>query len=336
MVLNDDIVNKYNSAATICGKVFNQIKTCIIEQNERDIRTLTTYGNNLILEELNTIYKKETNKHIAFPVSISLNNCISNYIYDYSNIHSEYNTIKDSDVIKIELGVSICGYIALLTETFMINESNEIKKIIHFLNKIQKDITKLIKHEETADEMRIHIESKCTNNKVFPIENCMSYQNDVGNMYTDESKYMILNYCKYYDMDDYLISPENINYEFEEDDVYTIDLSVIPIREESDDIKYKTDSNSHIYRFNEYNYALKLKNSRAFYNEVKKNHENYAFELNPYLNVIKNKIGMTECINNNILDKLHIKYVKPDTIPVITKKFTIIVGKNNSTVLKYM
>jgi len=147
---------------------------------------------------------------------------------------------------------------------------------------------------------------------------------------------MILNYCKYYDMDDYLISPENINYEFEEDDVYTIDLSVIPIREESDDIKYKTDSNSHIYRFNEYNYALKLKNSRAFYNEVKKNHENYAFELNPYLNVIKNKIGMTECINNNILDKLHIKYVKPDTIPVITKKFTIIVGKNNSTVLKYM
>lgn len=337
MVLNDEIINKYNSAANICGKVFNKIKQYIFEQNERNVGKLSIYGNNLILEELNLIYKKDTDKHIAFPVSISLNNCISNYIYDYSNVNSEYNTIKDSDVIKIELGASVCGCVAILTETFMINESTEIKKIIHFLNKIQKDITKLIKHEQTADDIRIYIESKSTSNNVFPVENCISHQQDMGHLYTDESKYMILNYCKYYDMDDYLISPENINYEFEEDDVYTIDLSVIPTREDNNeiDIKYKCDSNHHIYRFNEYNYSLKLKNSRVFYNEVKKKHENYAFEIEPYLDNIKNKIGIMECVNNNILEKLPIKYVKPDCIPVITKKFTIIVGKNSSKVLKY-
>jgi methionine aminopeptidase len=336
MVLNDDIIGKYNSAANICGKVFNKIKQYIFEKNERNVGKLSIYGNNLILEELNLIYKNETSKYIAFPVSISLNNCISNYIYDYSNIDSEYNIIKDSDVIKVELGVSICGCIAILTETFVINETDEIKKIINFLNKMQRDITKLIKHEQTADEMRIYIESKSTENNVFPIENCISYQQDIGYMHTDESKYMILNYCKYYDMDDYLISPENINYEFEEDDVYTIDLSVIPVSEERDiDIKYRFDNNNHIYRFNEYNYALKLKNSRIFYNEVNKKHENYAFELKPYLDNIKNKIGITECVNNNILEKLPIKYVKPDCIPVITKKFTIIVGKNSSKILKY-
>jgi methionine aminopeptidase len=335
MVLNNDIIDKYNSAANICGKVFNKIKQYIIERNERDVRKLSIYGNELLLEELNLIYKKETSKYIAFPVSISLNNCISNYIYDYSNVDSEYNIIKDSDVIKIGLGVSICGCIAMLTETFMLNETDEVKRAIHFLNKIQKDITKLIKHEQTADEMRIYIESKSTNNNVFPVENCISYQQDVGHLYTDESKYMILNYCKYYDMDDYLISPENINYEFEEDDVYTIDVSVFPIREGCDDIKYRYDDNNHIYRFNEYNYALKLKNSRVFYNEIKKKHENYAFELEPYVKIIKNKIGIMECVNNNILDKLPIKYVKPDCIPVITKKFTIIVGKDSSKVLKY-
>jgi len=333
MSLNEDIISKYNSAASICGIVFNKIKNVIIEENERDIKKLNVYGNNCIIEELSKVYKKETNKYIAFPVSISLNNCISNYIYDYSNIESEYNRIKESDIIKIELGVSICGCIAILMETFTINENNEIKKINSFLNKLEKDITKLIKHEETVDEIRIYIESKCTNNNVFPVENCMSYQQDIGYMSTDESKYMILNYCKYYDMDDYLISPENINFEFEEGDVYTINLSVVPMQE--DDIKYKYDENHHIYRFNEYNYQLKLKNSRMFYNDVKKKHENYAFELQQYLNNNGNKIGVKECINNNILDKLPIKYVKPDNIPVITKKFTIIVGKKNSKILKY-
>ncbi len=43
-----------------------------------------------IQEELKTVYKKEKNKKIAFPTSISLNNCLGNYIYDYQNENSEY------------------------------------------------------------------------------------------------------------------------------------------------------------------------------------------------------------------------------------------------------
>lgn len=333
-VLTDNMVTKYHTAASICGKVYNHLKTKIME-GERNVLSLSTYGNNLITEELKTIYKKSKDKNIAFPVSISLNNCVGNYIYNYDNEASDYNLIKETDVIKIELGVSIDGCISILAETFTINANEQVKKITDFLTKIQKELVKKIKHEETADEMRMLVESKCTNNDVFPIENCMSYQQLEGYIAKDDLKYMILNYRKYYDMEDYLISPENINYEFEENDIYTINLSVVPTTDDENNVKYKSNDESHIYRFNEYTYLLKLKSSKAFYSQIKSNHKNYAFDISSYNKDAKNRMGMKECLNNNILDKYPIYYVHPTNLPVITKKFTIIVGKTESKLLKY-
>jgi methionine aminopeptidase len=346
-VLTDNIITKYHTAASICGKVYISLKSKIIDlfynaplrnDNERNLLNLTSYGNNLIKHELSNIYKKSKDKNIAFPVSISLNNCVGHYIYNHDNPDSEFNTIKETDVIKIELGVSIDGCISILAETFTINENLEIKKITDFLDKMQKILVKKIKHEETADEMRMLFESKCTENDIFPIENCMSYQQLEGHLNGDTLKYMILNYHKYYDMDDYLISPENINYEFEEHDIYTINLSVTPTRDDNDNddnIKYKNKDESHIYRLNEYTYSLKLKSSKIFYNQIKTNHSNYAFDISLYNHDAKNRMGIKECLDNNILDAYPIKYVCPSNIPVITKKFTIIVGKNDSKLLKY-
>jgi methionine aminopeptidase len=310
-VLTDSMITKYNTAASICGRVYNKIKDKVLKDNERDILALSTYGNNCIQDEFNGIFKKE-HKHIAFPVSISLNNCVGNYIYDHTNKNSEYNTIKDTDIIKVELGVSIGGCISMLAETFTINDNPEIERINVFLNKLQKELLKKIKHEETADEMRIIVESKCTDNDVFPIENCMSYQQWEEHLTGESLKYMILNYRKYYDNNDYLISPENINYEFEEHDIYTINLSVMPSQDESENnIKYKSNDDSHIYRLNEFTYNLKLKSSKNFYSQVKSKHRNYAFEISPYLQHVKNRMGLRECLQNNIIDSYPIKYVYP-------------------------
>jgi methionine aminopeptidase len=334
-VLTDNMVTKYHTAASICGKVYDYLKNKIINEQHRDLLQLTSYGNQCIQEELKSIYKKEKDKNIAFPVSISLNNCLGNYIYNHDNPNSEYNIIKDSDIIKIELGVSISGCISILAETFTINNNLEIKKVNNFLDKMQKEILKKIKHEETADEIRILIESKCTDHNVFPIENCMSNQHLEGQLSGDSLKYMILNYQKYYDMNDYLISPENVNYEFEEYDIYTINLSVIPTRDNEENIKYKNNEECHIYRFNEYTYSLKLKSSKAFYNQAKSIHTNYGFDASLYNKDVKNRMGIKECLSNNILETYPIKYVYPSNVPVITKKFTIIVGKNDSKLLKY-
>jgi methionine aminopeptidase len=321
----------YNQAAYICGKIYNELKLDIIN-GETNIKNLSIKGNNRILEELSYIYKKKSSdyKNIAFPVSISLNNCIGNYVYD-GNI--DYNTIKKDSVIKIELGVSIAGCISILADTFTIIENELVLKTNKFLEHLQKEIINMICHEETADEIRMYIESQCTENDVFPVENCTSHQQDKGFLSTDESKYMILNYKKYYNTDDDLISSQNINYEFEKNDVYTINLTVIP-NNSDENIKYKTSEDSHIYNFNEFEYGLKLKASRTFYNDIKSKHSNYGFLYSDYSNSSQYRLGIKECLTHNILNNMPIIYINKE-IPVITKKFTIIINDDKSKILKY-
>lgn len=315
--LTDSIITKYNNAALICGKVYNELKNNIMN-GENNIESICKYGNERILEELSKIYKKEIDKNIAFPVTISTNNYLGN---------SNALNLKEDDVIKIELGVSISGYISILAETFTKIENKKISLINKFLIDIQKNILTQIKHGETGDEIRMYIESECTKKNLFPIENCISSQQEHGYLTKDDSKYMILNYKKYFNSNDELISKLNMNYEFEEYDVYTINLSVA---EESNEIIYKKHK-SVIYNLNEFTYLLKLKSSRDYYNKKKQLHANYAFNINED-NSIKSRIGISEMIKNGILEEFPVLSINKD---VITKKFTIIVGKDKSKLLKY-
>ena len=338
MELNACQITKYHTCATICSKVYNKLKEMINKESERNIKKLCEYGNNLILQELSQIYKKEKNKNIGFPVNISLNNCLGNYIEDV--------IIDENDIIKIELGVNISGCISIFAETFSIIPNINLKKYTKFLDKIQNSLLKMIKDKETGDEIRIFIESKCTEINVFPVENCISYQSDIDYLKTHDSKYFIMNYKKYYDNNEYLIL-ENINYEFEENDVYNINLTIIPDNDDDhqeDTVIYNTDEKSYIYTLTDNTYGLKLKTSRDFYNEIKKNHYFNPFEIQKYK--YKNfSSGIKECEKNNLLNVFPVKYTKykttnkKDTLKdgplVITKKFTIIVGKDKSKLLNY-
>lgn len=318
-ILTDAIITKYNSAALICGKIYNEIKYKIINEQQYNIDLLAKFGNERIQEELSKIYKKISDKNIAFPVSICLNNCLGNNSNLITNIQLD-------DVIKIELGVSIDGYISILAETFTITENKSITKINKFLNNVQENILSQIKDGETGDEIRIYIETECIKHNLFPTENCISFQQEKGYLQIEDSKYMILNYKRYYDTNDIEISKLNNNYEFEEFDIYTINLSVTP---ETENITYKK-YDSEIFSLNEFKYSLKLKNSREFYTEIKSKHLNYAF-TSP--NTIKSRIGINEMLKAGILEQYPILFT--NDVLVITKKFTIIVGKNKSKLLKY-
>lgn len=329
-ILTCDIIGKYNTSATICGNVYKHLKQLVVSNLERNIKNLCSIGNNMILLELSNIYKKDKDKMIAFPVCISLNNMISNHTGEI------ITDIEDTDIVKIKLGVVLSGYISILTETFVIKENVSIQNVINFLDDMSIDILEMIKHEETVDEVRIFIESECTKKVVFPISNCTSYQQKRSFIKTFDSKYIVLNRIAEYDNNDNLLNEKNINFEFEEDDIFTINLSVIPMEDdiEPNQIKYNVLEDPLIYRLNETNYSLKLKSSREFYNKVKKEHYNYAFNIEKYLDNPRDRIGISECTKNNLIDIYNI--IKPNNnLPIISKEFTVIVGKNNSKKLKY-
>jgi methionine aminopeptidase len=333
---------KYNVAAKICGKVYNILKENITSGNLLSVRTLETLGNETIEKECKQVYKSLKNKGIAFPISISLNNCVSNYTYEQNN--DEYNVIKHGDVVKIELGVNIDNCIAILGETIIYNENkkednemedNKNMKYIEFLNKLQKDIVKIIKHGETNDEIKTYIESKCTELECFPVENTISYQHFDGKLSTDESKYIITNYKKYYDEEDMLISKENLCFEFEKDEVYTINLTIIQNNSESEtEHHYIQPHQPHIYRFNEYFYNLKLASSKAFCSLIHEQYQKNAFDCILYKDKPRYKFGIKESLERGILIQYPILYSKDKNI-VFHKKFTIVVTQNGCNILRY-
>lgn len=326
-------IEKYKLAGTICKLVLSFLKNEILENNETDVHKLSNIGNTLLIEE----YKKLSNQYdtkkvkIAFPTCISLNNCSSYYIYEENK--PEYNFIKPNDLVKIELGLNIDDCINITGDSFYMNETSnqqykQYKNILNLLEKLESKITKLANINSTNDDIKMLIESSCTKYNCFPVENTFSYQHNFEHIQTDESKYIVTNFHKYYDEDDNLIIPQDICFDFEENDVFTINLTIIPNNNDERHHVYSELHQPHIYKYNEYFHNFKFQSSKQFYAHIKKTHGFNVFSMVDYKNNVKYRVGLKESLENGILNSYPILYNK-ENLPIFFKKFTVIIGKEN-------
>lgn len=315
----------YNVAASICGKIYKEVKERIVKEFETvdtiDILPLLEYADIRAKEEVNAVFKKKQ-KGVAYPLTINKNNMVSNYRYDYIDKNNEMNYIKRDDLVKISIGIDMLDCVANLTESFCVSNDHQDYEKIGFLNKIQQNILEKIKPGEISDTVKQLIESKCTNHDVFPIENCLiKHHNDPE----FEPKDTFLNYKKIYNKNDELLT-SNYCYEYEEGDVYTFETSIVDNVDDDDKTTYKKLNETHLYKFNENYYSLKLKSSKEFYNIYKKLYNCNVFELT------NDHYGKKECITHDILNELPIVVCNKN---VVTKKYTIIVTKDSCRLLKY-
>jgi len=317
-------LTKYNTSAKICGIVYNKLKDAIFIDSILSVKKLYEIGMNEIQNQCNNVFKKIDRKGPACPISINLNNCVDNFTYN------DELMIQPDDIVKIKLGVDIDGNIAMYGNTFKYNKDEEDSYIM-FLTQLKKDVVKNIYAGNTNDEVRIFIESKCTDNGCFPIENCKSIQHDENTSEDDWPKYMILNYEKKYDKDEYLIQ-DNECFEFLENEIYTINLTIVPENDNEKNIMIKEPGN--LYKLTNYHYGLKLKSSRTLYSIINNNHYNNIFDISQYTKDIKLKLGLPECIKNNVIEELPVYYLK-NKLPVYSTIFTICVQKKSSLLLKY-
>jgi methionine aminopeptidase len=338
--LTPDIITKYNDATKIARKVYDRIVKQIIS-GVFDTKSLCDYGNNMILDEVKQVYKKEKNKGIGFPVSISLNNCVGNFVHEDNPSFSEFNTIKSGDIVKLLVGVHISGYLSWIGDTFIF-KNNQIlsNEKIDFLRNLKQKVVKFIQPGMETDEVKQFIESECTDLSVFPLENTTISEQFKNNPVKFDGKNFILNYRPYYDESGDVVGDENVNYELLENEVYNFDITVTQDLNQDEVTKFKVSKDTehvlvkphdpHIYRCNEFSYSLKLKNSRMFYNHVKSLYQLYPFDFTELKKSAVNKMGLKECLDNNIIDTFDVSYTK-DKHPVYHIKFTVLL-KNNKTI----
>lgn len=327
--MDNVILSKYNTAARICGSAYRLLKDNILKnQYQLSVKQLYDMGTEYITKECNSCYKNVLRKGIAYPISIMLNNQIDHYIQGESELY-----IKRGDLVKIKLGVDIDGCIAMYSNTFINDDENIEDKYITFLNKLKDDIIKEMYPGNTNDELRILIESKCTDYNCFPIPNCKSFEHLDNQIYNENGKYIVLNYNKIYDKDEYLIQ-NNDCYEFIENEVYTIHLLIVPEDSNENKICINEDQ-SLLYRFNDTYVGLKLKASHALYSCVTKKHDLNVFNIQEYLKDTKLKLGLKECLNTGILEKLSASYIKNDLAKVYSLSFTVCIRNKDALMLKY-
>ncbi len=279
-----------------------------VENLKSLIKTSKTTG-----EIFNQFYKK-TLKY-TFPLTI----CINEELYNYT----DNKDIPENCIIKFEFGDSkgeMFGDTVLIGKEF----DKLYNKYAKSLDKIKKAIIENKSRFDTNDELKLFIEDQCEKRDLVCIKNNISYQRFENKIFEQDSKYIITNYQKEFNEDDYLIQ-ENECFDITNNESYNINLTVMP-KEFGNEwfwLKLKKDT-SDIYKLNDIFNGLKLKDSKKLLNEIKGSNGFYAFLKDNFYH--KHKLGFSECVEKNLLfnfEKQKLVHTKGIFIPIFFKKFTL-------------
>jgi len=118
IIANDAAQTKYRTAADIANRVLAEIVKAA--KPGVPVVQLTSNGEKQILEEVGKIYGKIKDKGIAFPVCVSVNGFVGHV--SPLNGETPVLALKEGDLAKVDLGVHIDGYIALVAHSFVVTD----------------------------------------------------------------------------------------------------------------------------------------------------------------------------------------------------------------------
>ncbi|XP_017776448.1 PREDICTED: proliferation-associated protein 2G4 [Nicrophorus vespilloides] len=316
-IAEDLVVTKYKMAGDIVNRVLKQvIDKCIAGASVREI---CEYGDKLLHEETIKVFKKEKElkKGIAFPTSVSVNNCICHY----SPVHSEADYIlKADDVAKVDLGAHVDGFIAVVAHTIVVGATAEKKvtgrkaDVILAAHNASQAALRLLKPGNETYTITESVQKVADCFKCKPVEGMLSHQ--LKQFKIDGEKTIIQN-------PNDAQKKEHEKFKFEEHEVYAMDVLV----SSGEGIGRESDTKVSIYKKTEEIYQLKLKASRMFYSEVRTKHGMMPFNLRSFEEETKAKMGVVECVNHKLIEPFQVLYEKPTEI-VAHYKFTVLLMPN--------
>ena len=171
-------------AGRIADEVLQALITkCVPGANLYD---LCSQSDALIMEKLSKIYiKKKFIKGLAFPTSISVNEVCGNYSApaEISDDPHEYKALSEGDVAKLDLGVEINGFAAVVAHTLVVTSKPEEKvtgpkadAILAAYNGLQTALRMMNVKSTTNNDVTKAIETVCKDYGVNPIEGVLSHR----------------------------------------------------------------------------------------------------------------------------------------------------------------
>ncbi|KAF0763391.1 proliferation-associated protein 2G4 [Aphis craccivora] len=313
-IADEAVVIKYKTAGEIANRVLVEIiEKCVEGASVRDV---CIWGDNLILEETSKVFKKEKEmkKGIAFPVCISANGCICHF----SPITSEPDhVIAKDDVLKIDLGVHLDGFISMIAHTVVVgaNPDNKVtdKKANCFLaaHYASQAALRLMRPGNDTYQITDMVMKVCKEFDCKPVEGMLSHQ--LQQFKLDGPKTIIQNPSESH-------RKEHEKATIEANEVYALDVLVST----GTGAARETTAKVSVFKKTEEVYPLKLRASRIFYTEVIQKHSIMPFNLRNFEDEKKAKMGVMECVNHKLIEPFQVLFEKTGET-VVQYKFTVLV-----------
>ncbi|XP_046581012.1 proliferation-associated protein 2G4-like [Haliotis rubra] len=313
----DIVVTKYKMGGDMVNEILKQVITkCLAGASVLEI---CEYGDKQLIEETSKVFKKmkEMKKGLAFPTCVSVNNCICHF----SPLKSEPDVIlKDGDLVKIDLGAQIDGFIAVVAHSLVIGASAENKvkgrkaDVMMAAHLASEAALRLVKPGNENYNVTDNIQKVAESFKCKPIEGMLSHQ--LKRHVIDGEKAFIQNPTE-------AQRKEHEKCEFEVYEVYAIDVLIST----GEGKGRESDTRTTVYKKKDIVYQLKMKASRQFLSETDKKFGLMPFTLRLFEDEKKAKMGIVECVKHDLMQPFSVLYEREGEC-VAQFKFTVILMPN--------
>ncbi|GAB2295988.1 ERBB-3 BINDING PROTEIN 1 [Dionaea muscipula] len=310
-----EVVTKYKTAADIVNKALQLvISECVPKARIFDI---CEKGDAFIREQAGNTYKnvkKKIERGVAFPTCISVNDTVCHF----SPLGSDETVLEEGDVVKIDMGCHIDGFIALVAHTHVLQEgpvTGRKADVIAAANTAAEVALRLVRPGRKNKDVTEAIQKVAAAYDCKIVEGVLSHQ--MKQFVIDGNKVILI-----------VSSPEMRvdDAEFEENEVYAVDI-VVSTGEGKP--KLLDEKQTTIYkRAVDKNYHLKMKSSRFIFSEISQ-----KFPIMPFtarsLEEKRARLGLVECVNHDLLQPYPVLHEKAGDL-VSHVKFTVLLMPNGS------
>lgn len=318
-IANDLVVTKYKAASEIVNKAL----AAVVDKAQVDasVMQLCELGDSIIINDTGAMFKreKEMRRGIAFPTSISINNCICHYSPSKSDPDLK---LKHGDLIKIDMGGHIDGYIAVVAHSLVVGATKEspvtgpAADAMHAAHQAASAALRLVIPGGENDVVTETVKKVAESYNCKPVSGMLSHE--LKQFRIDGDKTIIQNPTE-------AQKKNHESCEFEVNEVYAVDVIVSTGEGKGKEL----DSKATIYKKTEEVYQLKMKASRAVLSDVDKKFGVMPFTLRYFDDEVKAKMGLKECLNHKLIEHFPVLHEKEGEF-VAQFKFTVLLMPTRS------
>lgn len=293
---NPDVVTKYQEAAKIAQAVLVDVAArCVAGTKIVDI---CKFGDEAIEAKTAAIFRsknkngKPISRGIAFPVCLSVNEAVCHVSPSESDV--TYPDLAVGDLVKIDLGVHIDGFIAVVAHTVLVGDNGNLspEQVAARDNCISAAYTaaevavRTTKPGNTNSQVSAAIKQVSDAFGVNAISGTLMHQ--MKQFVIDGNKMILLK-----EEPDQKID----SCTFEAGEVYAIDIAMST----GEGKPKETGNRTTVYKRQvDKKYSLKNKSSRQFFNDVNKKYPTLPFSIRSF-DELSCRMGIRECVTHELL-----------------------------------